>query len=53
MSFVRVCLLLFVSVLLTGCGNQVSGVSEAEANMSAEDYDAMIMAEESQQGQQP
>jgi uncharacterized protein YceK len=53
MTFIRVCLLLFIAGLMAGCGGPVSGVSEAEANMSSEEYDAMIEAEESQQGQQP
>lgn len=52
MNLIRVCLLMFVVVSMSGCDSAVSGVSEAEANMSSEEYGAMIDAEESQQSQQ-
>jgi uncharacterized protein YcfL len=47
MILFRVFFLVVASVFLVGCNNSPSGVSEAEANMSSEQYDAMIEAEES------
>jgi hypothetical protein len=53
MFVARFCLLLVSVVFLMGCNNNTSGVSEAEAKMTSEEYDAMIEAEELNRDGQP